>query len=128
MTTPDLIDRLVASTAGMASTLYIIAACVAWARVIYPPPSRSLGAKVIFDRAVAWTALATLFGLVSTVKLHLAGWADDGIDVLLAAINVAVFGAGLVSVRAITAEAFGARALAVVAIVSLAVGVFILLF
>lgn len=126
-----MIDRLVAAAAGMAAALYIMAASVAWFRVFFPQsslgPAPSLGKKVIPDRAVAWSALAALFSVVVAVKLSLTEWANQGVDIVLLVASLAVFTAGLVSVRTITIASFGNRALAAFAAVSVAVGLLILL-
>ncbi len=120
-------DRLVASAAGMAAALYLMAAAVAWFRVAFPQPSPSLAKRVMLDRAVAWSALSALFSVVVAVKLSVASWTDSGVDFVLAVACLAIFVAGLVSVRAITVASFGNRVLAIFAAISLAVGLLILL-
>lgn len=122
-----MIDRLVASVAGMAGTLYAMAALVAWFRVAFPQPTPSLAKKVMLDRAVAWSALSALFIVVVAVKLSVASWTDAGVDLVLTLASLAVFVAGLVSIRAITIAAFGNRVLVAFAGISLAVGLLILL-
>lgn len=122
-----MIDRLVAAAAGMAAALYIMAAAVAWFRVAFPQPSSSLATRVMLDRAVAWSALSAIFVVLVAVKLSVADWADAGVDLVLTLASLAIFGAGLVSVRAITMAAFGNRVLAVFAGASVAVGLLILL-
>lgn len=123
----SMVDRLVAASAGMAGALYFMAAAVAWFRVVFPVPSASFVAKVIFDRAVAWSALSALFILVVVVKLTSLEWDDTGVDVILMLASLAVFVAGLVSVRSITLASFGSRVLMVFAAVSVAVGILIFL-
>ena len=120
-------DRIVAAASGMAAALYVMAATVAWFRVILPTPSNSFAKRVMLDRAVAWSAMAAMFIVVVAVKLSVADWADAGVDVVLTLASLAIFVAGLVSVRAITMAAFGNRVLAVFAVVSIAVGLAILL-
>jgi predicted tellurium resistance membrane protein TerC len=122
-----MIDRVVAAAAGMAAALYVMAASVAWCRVILPTPSHSFAKRVMLDRAVAWSALAAIFLVVVAVKLSVADWTDAGVDLVLAVASLAIFVAGLVSVRAITMAAFGNRVLVVFAMVSIAVGLLILL-
>ena len=122
-----MMDRIVAAAAGMAGTLYLMAGALAWLRVAFPRPSPSLAKRVVLDRAVAWSALAIIFTVVVAVKLSVARWTDTGIDLLLTVAFLAIFVAGLVSVRNISAAAFGNRVFAVFAAVSIAVGLLILL-
>ncbi len=122
-----MMDRLVASAAGMAAAFYLMASTVAWFRVAFPMPSASLAKRVMLDRAVAWSALSAIFCVVVAVKLGIASWYDDRVGLILALASIAIFVAGLVSVRAITAAAFGNKVLAVFAAVSIAVGLLILL-
>ena len=121
-----MIDRLIAAAAGMASAFYLMAACVAWFRVAIPP-SKTLAQSVMPDRAVAWSALSALCSVVAAVKLSIADWANAAVDLVLGLACLAIFLAGLVSVRAITHAAFGYKVLAVFAAVSVAVGLVILL-
>lgn len=120
-------DRLVASAAGMAGAFYVMASAVAWWRVAFPQPSHSFAKRVMLDRAVAWSALSAIFCVMAVVKLEFASWTDAGVDLVLALSCLAIFAAGLVSVRAITIAAFGYRVLAVFAAVSIAVGLLILM-
>lgn len=120
-------DRLVAAAAGMAGALYLMAASVAWFRVVFPAPSQSLAKRVMLDRAVAWSGLAALFTVVVLVYLTTADSTDTGIKVVVTVASLAIFVAGLNSVRAITMANFGNRVLAVFAAVSIAVGMLILM-
>lgn len=121
-------DRLVAAAAGMSAALYFLAGGVAWLRWAFPRSTQdSLVKKVVFDRAVAWSGLCVLFTLVSLVKLNMAEWTDNGVDILLLVALSAVYVSGLVSIRAITLPRYGYRALALFAGISLAVGLLILL-
>ena len=122
-----MIDRLVAAAAGMPAALYLMAASVAWFRVVVPSPSPSLAKRVMLDRAVAWSALSVIFSVVVVVKLGILSWDDPRVGVILAVALIVFFGAGLVSVRAITMAAFGNRVLAVFGAVSIVVGLLILL-
>jgi hypothetical protein len=122
-----MMDRIVAAAAAMPAALYVMAASVAWFRVVFPLPSASLAKRVMLDRAVAWSALSVIFSVVVAVKLGIVSWDDPRVGVILVAALVAFFVAGLVSVRAITMAAFGNRVLAVFAVVSIAVGLVILL-
>ncbi len=122
----EALDRLVASAAGMAAALYIMAASVAWFRVLLPQPSYSFAKRVMFDRAVAWSALSAIFIVVVAVKLGTWSWDDPGVCVVLALASFVIFVAGLVSVRAITLAVFGNGVLAVFALVSISVGLIIL--
>jgi len=122
-----MIDKLVASVAGMAGAFYILAAAAAWFRVVFPEPSESLAKRVMLDRAVAWSALAALFVTVVVVKLTEVDWTDAGVDLVLSMASLAIFVAGLASVRAITAAKFGNRVLAIFGLASVAVGLLILL-
>lgn len=119
-------DRLVASASGMAGAFYVMASAVAWFRVAFPQPSHSFAKRVMLDRAIAWSALSAIFCVVAVVKLKFANWTDLGVDIVLALACLAIFVAGLVSVRAITAAAFGNKVLAFFAVVSVAVGLLIL--
>lgn len=120
-------DRLVASAAGMAATLYLMAACVAWMRAIWPKAAQEqLVRRVILDRAAAWTGLAVLFTLIVLVRLKMADWTDALIDIVLLVAILVVYCTGLLSVRAITVPRHGYRALIMFAGVSLAVGIVIL--
>lgn len=120
-------DRIVAAAAGMAAALYIMAASVAWIRVVFPVPTPSLGKRVILDRAIAWSALAAIFVVVVSVKMTDLDWMDPVVDIVLTAACLTIFVAGLMSVRAITMPMHGNRVLAVFAAVSIAVGLLILL-
>ncbi len=59
----------------------------------------------MLDRAVAWSALSAIFIVVVAVKLGAWNWNDRGSGLILALASIAIFVAGLVSVRAITAAA-----------------------
>lgn len=118
---------MVASAAGMSAALYFIAAAIAWRRVAVPVPSDSRAQRVMLDRAVAWTGLFVLFATLTALKLQMAEWSDDTVDLVLFLALTAVYVAGLVSVRAITGDAYGHRVLAVFAGLSLGVGLLILI-
>jgi len=121
------IDRLGAAAIGMAGALYFMSAVISWFRVLRPVErEQSISDKVILDRAIAWTALCAIFSSVTMVKLGLASWYD--IDIILIFGSLAVFLAGLISVRAITMAGFGNKVLIVFVAVSLAVGASILFF
>ncbi len=92
----------------MSAAFYLMASTVAWFRVAFPMPSASLAKRVMLDRAVAWSALSAIFCVVVAVKLGIASWYDDRVGLILALASIAIFVAGLVSVRAITAR--GVRA------------------
>lgn len=123
-----MMDKTVAAASGMAAAFYFMAAAFAWFRVASPSPSLSTVRKVILDRAVAWSALSALFAMVVAVKLSVARWTDPGVDIVLFLASLAIFIAGLVSVRAITAAMFGNKVLLGFGAVSIAVGALILLF
>jgi multisubunit Na+/H+ antiporter MnhF subunit len=121
-------DRIVAAAAGMAATLYFLAGCLAWWRWIFSTPAgprRRATDAVIPDRAVAWSALCVLFVLIGLAKLGRVNWSDAVVDMALAVGLMAVWAAGIVSVRIITAPRYGYRAVAVFAGVSIAIGLLI---
>lgn len=120
-------DRLVASVAGMSATVYFISGAVAWFRVVYPSRTDARGSGVILDRAVAWTGLFVLFTLIALVKLRMAEWSDEALDVVLLLALLAVYAAGLVSVRVITSNMYGNKVVVLFAAASVAVGLMILL-
>lgn len=120
-------ERLVAAVAAMSAVVYLIAAGVAWQRVVRPPPNDSLVKRVMLDRAVAWTGLFVLFSLIAGVKMHQVAWTDRFVDSVVLVALLAVYFSGLVSVRAITSGRHGNRVVIVFAAASLGVGLLVLL-
>ncbi len=119
-------DRAVAAVAGMSAALYFLAALVAWYRVVHPR-SASMFSGVFLDRAVAWTGLFVLFTTISVVKMKLADWTDDAVDVFLLLALIAVYAAGMWSVRQISQRRFPRGGPAVFIAFTVAVGLVILL-
>lgn len=122
------LDRLVASTAAMAATLYLMAGSLAWYRFCRPketslPQVRS----VILDRAIAWSSLAVIFYTIVAIKMGWYHWSDDYVDSVRIVALLAIFGCGLVSIRAITIRHFGYSVVGWFALLSVAVGLVILL-
>lgn len=123
-------DRVVAVAAGMAATLYFLAGCLAWWRWLFSTPAgprRRATDAVIPDRAVAWSALCILFVIIGLTKLGMANWSDAAVDFVLAIGLLAIWAAGMVSVRIITEPRYGYRAVSFFAVVSIAAGLLILL-
>jgi hypothetical protein len=124
-----LLDKFVASFAGMAATLYFLSGCMAWYRLLRPrrqspPHVRS----VILDRAIAWSSLAVLFGMIVSIKLGYFEESDDRLDVFRIVCLGAIYVCGLISIRSITMRHFGYSAVSWFAGLSAAVGVIILIF
>lgn len=124
-----LLDKLVAAIAGMAAALYFLAGSLAWYRLARPrrhslPHVRS----VILDRAIAWTSLAVLFGVVALAELEYVEWADDRLDIFRLISLAAIYVCGLVSIRNITSKHFGYSAVKWFALLSFSVGVLIVFF
>lgn len=123
-----MIDRIVAAAVATPAVFYAMAASVAWCRVIFLKPSRSLGDRVTLDRAVAWSAWSVMLWTIVVVQLGIWAWNDARVGAIMALTSVLIFLAGLNSVRIFTiGRAFGKWVLAVFAVVSIAVGLLILL-
>lgn len=124
-----MIHLLVAASATMACVLYLLAAAWLWWLLLGGERRREprlAGHKyVIPDRAMAWSALALLFGAMAAAK---AGWTEYGqLDALVLVTTFTVTVTGLWSVREITREKFGNRALFffIVVIVAAAIAVWL---
>lgn len=120
-------ERLLAAIAGMSSTMYLMACLLAWYRVFSPGKSNDEARKVIPDRAVAWTGLFGLFGMIALEKLGLINWSDYSVMAFTFVFLSAVYWSGLVSIRAITIDRYGNFVLMVFVAASLAVGATILM-
>lgn len=119
-------DRAVAAVAGMAAALYVLASLVAWGRVVQPR-SESMFAGVFLDRAVAWSALFVLFGLHAGVQLQWFYWHDEAVETALLLALLAIYLAGMWSVRQISQRLAPFGGPVVFAIVTCTVGLIILL-
>lgn len=122
-----LLDKLVASAAGMAAVLYLLSGSLAWYRLARPrreslPQVRG----VILDRAVAWSSLAVLFGIVAISELGYYEWADNRLYFLRLAALLAIYICGLISIRSITIRHFGYSAVGWFGGLSFFVGLMIL--
>jgi hypothetical protein len=102
-------DRLVALCAAIAAVFYLLASLSFWlllsTRRTGPLPFE--GIDVMADRAVAWSALALMFGAIGAVKLGWLGWHQ--LNGVLGGSMLTVAGAGLFSVRQMTLRKFGER-------------------
>lgn len=119
-------DKIVAAVAGMSAALYFLASLVAWYRVA-SPRSESMFSGVFLDRAVAWTGLFVLFTLIASVKMKMAEWTDNVVDVFLLLALIAVYAAGMWSVRQISQRRFPLGGPAVFAAFTIVVGLLILM-
>lgn len=117
-----IIDRVVAASSATASTFYLMASVYAWIRVLFPFPVKSVTDSVILDRAIAWTAMSLLLGLMAVIKLTTVDWEDTGVEVIRIVGCLAVFIAGAMSVRAITVVTFGNKYLTYFVVIPLLVG------
>lgn len=116
------LDRLIASTSGMAGALYALAALTLWYVVLF---RRENSSGVIYDRAVAWSAMAILFIAIVAGRLRWVDWSRMGWLFVIS--TLAVMLAGLYSVRTITGPKFGNFPLLIFAAVVLTSGVSIFL-
>jgi hypothetical protein len=102
-------DRLVALCAAIAAVFYLLAALSFWLLLVTRRGGQLpfQGIDVVADRAVAWSALALLFGAIGAVKL---GWLDwPQLNWVLGGTMLAVAATGLFSVRQMTRRKFGER-------------------
>lgn len=123
-----IIDRLVASTAAMAATLYFMASVVAWYRWFKPKPTTMPHVRsVILDRALAWSSLAIIFYTIVAIKMRWYHWSDDYIDVVRIVALSIIFVCGLISIRAMSIRHFGFTAVGWFGAISFVAGLLMLL-
>lgn len=116
------LDRIVAACSGMASTFYFMSACLAWYRVIGRKGPLPLMESVMLDRAVAWSGISILLGLISVLKLTDAEWESFRVDIIRIISCLAIFIAGLMSVHVMTCMKFGYKILLVFTIIPVTIG------
>lgn len=108
-------QRLAVYATGMAGVFYAIAAAFLWCLIGLRgwrarPSLPSLDHKnVVLDRALAWTALATLF--LSLASFFLERFGVRALSVVAAAACAVVLATGLWSVHEITRSRYGNRVL-----------------
>lgn len=95
------LDRLVGSTAGMAGALYVLAALTFWYLIIFKRDNT----VTIYDRAIAWSAMAVLFLAMTAGRMRWVRWSDVGW--VFVGSTLLIMLAGLLSVRTITGPKFG---------------------
>ncbi len=121
-------ERLVATSMGMAASFYAFASSLLWYVVIggrLKKGSRRTGgfdsASVLLDRAIAWASLAVVFAAIAARKMD---WLPlRALDIAISIAGLAVTLSGLWSVRQITREKFGNAILSVFAVLVLVAGV-----
>lgn len=123
-----LLDKLVASAAGMAAALYLLSGSLAWYRLLRPRPSSLPHVRgVILDRAIAWSSLAVLFAILAIAELGYYELYEESFHIIRLIALSAIYVCGLASIRSITIRHFGHSAVGWFAGLSFMVGVIILM-
>lgn len=96
-------ERIAAAVAASAAALYVLAALSLWAVIVSRSAHRT--DSMIYDRAIAWSALAAQFIAIAAGLLDRAEW--DDLTPLFAYTMFAVLLTGLFSVHLITHRRIG---------------------
>ena len=122
-----IMDRVVCTSAAMASVFYVLASLFLWSLLAInlftgkAPPKAIDYKNVVLDRACAWAALAALFGGIALAKARMVAWHQLDLVFLIGTAVVTV--TGLFSVRGITRYKFSSRILDLFLVVIFITGV-----